>query len=165
MNSAAPFLSPSEAARRLGASAKALRLYEQRGLITPVQGLDKATQEALIAHLRRRGPELRPLFFLTRSNSILDLDAVGNDESIILCPANHSPQPLSVRILDFPVSKPSRLVSHHLKCAHGQRVSLRGDPKWLDDPLGDTRDRVTRCAGLRLDGPADIGRLLTETQE
>jgi DNA-binding transcriptional MerR regulator len=60
------------------------------------QGLDKATQEALIAHLRRRGPEPRPLFFLTRSNSILDLDAVGNDESIILCPANHSP-PTTVR--------------------------------------------------------------------
>jgi len=55
------------------------------------QGLDRATQEALMARLRRRGPEFRPLFFLTRSNSILDLDAVGNDEAIILCPANHSP--------------------------------------------------------------------------
>jgi hypothetical protein len=55
------------------------------------QGLDKATQEALIAHLRRRGPDGQPLFFLTRSNAILDLDAVGADEAIILCPANHSP--------------------------------------------------------------------------
>lgn len=60
------------------------------------QGLDKATQQALIARLRRRGPECRPLFFLTRSSSILDLDAVGDDESIILCPANHSP-PTNVR--------------------------------------------------------------------
>jgi DNA-binding transcriptional MerR regulator len=60
------------------------------------QGLDKATQEALIARLRRRGSEFRPLFLLTRSSSILDLDAVGNDESIILCPANHSP-PTNVR--------------------------------------------------------------------
>jgi DNA-binding transcriptional MerR regulator len=55
------------------------------------QGLDKATQEALIAHLRRRGPEGRPLFLLTRSSSILDLDCVGADEAIFLCPANHSP--------------------------------------------------------------------------
>ena len=55
------------------------------------QGLDKATQEALIAHLRRRGPDGRPLFFLTRSNAILDLDAMGADEAIILCPANHNP--------------------------------------------------------------------------
>ncbi len=60
------------------------------------QGLDKVTQEALIARLRRRGSEFRPLFLLTRSTSILDLDAVGDDESIILCPANHSP-PTSVR--------------------------------------------------------------------
>lgn len=56
------------------------------------QALDEATQEALIAHLRRRGPGgRRHLFLLTRSNAILDLDAVGADEAIILCPANHSP--------------------------------------------------------------------------
>jgi DNA-binding transcriptional MerR regulator len=60
------------------------------------QGLDRATQEALIARLRRRGSQCRPLFFLTRSSSILDLDAVGDDESIILCPANHS-LPTNVR--------------------------------------------------------------------
>jgi DNA-binding transcriptional MerR regulator len=60
------------------------------------QGLDKATQQALIARLRRRGSPVRPLFLLTRSSSILDLDAVGNDEQITLCPANHSP-PCRVR--------------------------------------------------------------------
>jgi hypothetical protein len=54
------------------------------------QGLDHATQEALIAHLRRRGPAARPLFLLTRSSAILDLAAVGADERIILCPANHN---------------------------------------------------------------------------
>ncbi|WP_050423810.1 MerR family transcriptional regulator [Bradyrhizobium tropiciagri] len=60
------------------------------------QGLDAASQEAVIAHLRRRGPQARPLFFLTRSSAILDLDAVGDDEAIILCPANHS-LPICVR--------------------------------------------------------------------
>jgi DNA-binding transcriptional MerR regulator len=55
------------------------------------QGLDQGSQEALIAHLRRRGPAARPLFLLTRSTVILDLAAVGADETIILCPANHSP--------------------------------------------------------------------------
>ena len=59
------------------------------------QGLDKATQEAAIAHLRRHRPGGRPLFLLTRSSAILDLAAVGADEAIILCPANHSP-PISV---------------------------------------------------------------------
>jgi hypothetical protein len=54
------------------------------------QGLDEATQQALIAHLRRRGADGRPLFLLTRSNAILDLASVGVHESIIYCPANHS---------------------------------------------------------------------------
>lgn len=55
------------------------------------QGLDEAAQQALIAHLRRRGPGARSLFLLTRSCAILDLAAVGPDEAILLCPANHSP--------------------------------------------------------------------------
>ncbi|MEO3998607.1 MerR family transcriptional regulator [Mesorhizobium sp. CAU 1732] len=55
------------------------------------QGLDQATQEALIAHLRRRAACARPIVMLTRSNAILDLASVGTDEAIILCPANHSP--------------------------------------------------------------------------
>jgi hypothetical protein len=58
------------------------------------QGLDHVTQEALIAHLRRRGPEARPLLLLTRSCAILDLAAVGPNEAIIFCPANHSPPSL-----------------------------------------------------------------------
>ena len=55
------------------------------------QGLDQATQEALIAYLRRPRPGARPLFLLTRSSAILDLAAVSADEAILLCPANHSP--------------------------------------------------------------------------
>jgi DNA-binding transcriptional MerR regulator len=63
------------------------------------QGLDEATQEAVIAHLRRRGAEGRPLVLLTRSCAILDLDAVGPDEAIIYCPANHSPP---IRVAPYP---------------------------------------------------------------
>jgi DNA-binding transcriptional MerR regulator len=59
------------------------------------QGLDQPAQQALIAHLRRRGPGARPLFLLTRSSAILDLAAAGTEEAIIFCPANHSP-PISV---------------------------------------------------------------------
>lgn len=54
-------------------------------------GLDAPTQEALICLLRRRGPTAAPIVFLTRSSLILDVDAVGRDETIIFCPANHSP--------------------------------------------------------------------------
>ncbi|HSI42662.1 MAG TPA: MerR family transcriptional regulator [Xanthobacteraceae bacterium] len=63
------------------------------------QGLNRATQQALIAHLRRRAPGRRALFLLTRSCAILDLAAVGTDEAIILCPANHSPP---TRVLPYP---------------------------------------------------------------
>ena len=59
------------------------------------QGLDQPAQQALIAHLRRRGPGARPLFLMTRSSAMLDLAAVGAEEAIIFCPANHSP-PISV---------------------------------------------------------------------
>ncbi|CDN54901.1 Transcriptional regulator, MerR family [Neorhizobium galegae bv. officinalis bv. officinalis str. HAMBI 1141] len=55
------------------------------------QGLDQPSQEAVLAYLRNRGPGARPLFIMTRSSAILDLGAVGPDEAIILCPANHSP--------------------------------------------------------------------------
>lgn len=55
------------------------------------QGLDHGTQEALIAYLRLRAQGAPPLFMLTRSSAILDLTAMGPDEAIILCPANHSP--------------------------------------------------------------------------
>ncbi|MBL8696921.1 MAG: MerR family transcriptional regulator [Alphaproteobacteria bacterium] len=63
------------------------------------QGLDAPSQEALSAHLRRRATASRPLFMLTRSTAILELDAVGADEAIILCPANHSPP---VRVAPYP---------------------------------------------------------------
>jgi DNA-binding transcriptional MerR regulator len=63
------------------------------------QGLDQATQEALIAHLRRRGPGARPLFLMTRSCAILDLAAVGSEEAILFCPANHSPP---MRVAPYP---------------------------------------------------------------
>ncbi len=55
------------------------------------QGLSEASQEALVAQLRRRGPAARPLILMTRSNAVLDLAAVGPDEAILYCPANHSP--------------------------------------------------------------------------
>src|SRR6195952_3627396 len=59
-------MNPSEAARRLGVSAKALRLYEQRGLIAPARtaagwrayGPDEMARVAEIAALRDLGLSL-----------------------------------------------------------------------------------------------------------
>ena len=59
------------------------------------QGLDAATQTAVMSYLRQRPPRKHPMFLMTRSTAILDLDLVGAGEGIIYCPANHSP-PLRV---------------------------------------------------------------------
>ena len=61
------------------------------------QGLDEATQQAVIAHLRRRDRGRPPLFMLTRSSAILDPTEASGDEAVIFCPANHAP-PFRVRI-------------------------------------------------------------------
>src|ERR1700759_191001 len=60
------FLSASEAAKRLGVSAKALRLYEQRGLVTPdrtaagwrAYGPEQIAQAAEVVALRKLGLSL-----------------------------------------------------------------------------------------------------------
>ena len=62
----AQFLNPSDAARKLGVSAKALRLYEQRGLIAPIRtaagwrayGPDEMSRAAEIVALRQLGLSL-----------------------------------------------------------------------------------------------------------
>lgn len=53
------------------------------------QGLDAATQRALVAAVRQRPAKASPLFLMTRSNVILDMASVGPNEAVILCPANH----------------------------------------------------------------------------
>ncbi|MBV9460717.1 MAG: MerR family transcriptional regulator, partial [Bradyrhizobium sp.] len=66
MSPSARFLNASEAATRLGVSVKALRLYEQRGLIAPVRsaagwrayGPDEMARAAEIVALRQLGLSL-----------------------------------------------------------------------------------------------------------
>jgi DNA-binding transcriptional MerR regulator len=63
VNPSPQFLGPAEAARRLGVSAKALRLYEKRGLVTPLRtasgwrayGPEQMERAAAIAALRGLG--------------------------------------------------------------------------------------------------------------
>ena len=63
MPSSAPFLNLSEAARRLGVSPKALRLYEQRGLVVPGR---------TVAGWRAYGPDE-----MARAGEIVALRALG----------------------------------------------------------------------------------------
>jgi hypothetical protein len=79
----------------------ALQANHQQNLVVDLveQGLDQTTQEALVAYLRAHVSLARSAFLLTRSSAILDLAAVGADESVILCPANHS---TPIRVLPYP---------------------------------------------------------------
>jgi DNA-binding transcriptional MerR regulator len=91
----------------LGLERSADALLEALGIAKPSalvvdmveQGLDPANQRALIGALRRRGTGAKPLFLMTRSSAILDLAAVGSDEAILYCPANHSPP---IRVMPLP---------------------------------------------------------------
>uniref|UniRef100_UPI0031DE4F28 MerR family transcriptional regulator n=1 Tax=Inquilinus sp. TaxID=1932117 RepID=UPI0031DE4F28 len=84
MISSAPFLNASEAARRLGVSAKALRLYEQRGLLLPVRsaagwrayGPDQMHRAGEIAALRALG------FSLAQVARVLQGDPQGLEPAL-----------------------------------------------------------------------------------
>ena len=53
-------------------------------------GLDEATQIALAGLLRHIADPGRPLYLMTRSSALLDIELVGPGEAILYCPANHS---------------------------------------------------------------------------
>lgn len=91
------------------------------------QGLNQTAQEALIAHLRRRGPGAWPLFLMTRSNVILDLAAIGVDEVIIFCPANHSPP---IHVAPYPGASGYEAVTTCL-ASPDVRARTEGMTAWL----------------------------------
>lgn len=84
MTVSAQFLNPSEAASRLGVSVKALRLYEQRGLMTPVRseagwrayGPAEMGRAAEIVSLRRLG------FSLAQIARVLSGDPQGLEPAL-----------------------------------------------------------------------------------
>ncbi|HKF61424.1 MAG TPA: MerR family transcriptional regulator, partial [Dongiaceae bacterium] len=84
MSSSAQYLSPSEAARRLGVSVKALRVYEQRGLVAPIRsaagwrayGPSEMERAAEIVALRALG------FSLDQVARVLDGDPSGLEPAL-----------------------------------------------------------------------------------
>ena len=83
-SSSVRFLNPAEAAARLGVSAKALRLYEQRGLVTPSRtaagwrayGPDDMARGAEIVALRALG------LSLAQVGRVLEGDAQGLEPAL-----------------------------------------------------------------------------------
>jgi DNA-binding transcriptional MerR regulator len=83
VSSAAQFLNPSDAAQQLGVSAKALRVYEHRGLITPARTLAgwRAYGPAEMARAREI-VELRTLGLALKSRIDTSLTMLVNDGGI-----------------------------------------------------------------------------------
>ena len=54
------------------------------------QDLEQTTQEALMHYLRDRPNDAAPIFIMTRSSTILNMNKIKKGERIIFCPANHS---------------------------------------------------------------------------
>lgn len=112
------------------------------------QDLDHATQQGLMNYLRRHGRRQRAVFMLTRSSAILDLSAVGPDESIILCPANHSP--------------PTRVAPYPGSPGHDEVATCLAPP--------DVRARTARVRAVRVserrggDSPVTPGSSRTRSQ-
>jgi DNA-binding transcriptional MerR regulator len=90
-------------------------------------GLDTPTQQAVSAYVRRHQSVARPLFLMTRSSVILDLASVGAGESILLCPANHSPP---VRVAPYPGAAGYEAVATCL-AAPEVRARTEGAIAWL----------------------------------
>jgi DNA-binding transcriptional MerR regulator len=99
-------------------------------------GLDQPSQEALVAYLRRRSPHRPPLFMLTRSSAILDLAAVGDDEAILYCPANHG---APIQVAPYPGAP-----------GYETLVSCLASP--------DVRARTTGVVAMRVEGWEKDGR-------
>jgi len=84
VSSSAQFLNPSAAAQRLGVSAKALRLYEQRGLVSPrrtaagwrAYGPDEIARVAEIVALRALG------FSIAQIARVLGDDPLGLEPAL-----------------------------------------------------------------------------------
>lgn len=86
------------------------------------QGLEQASQEAVIAWLRRRSAQAKPLFLMTRSSVILDLNAMGPERR------SSSARPITARrsssrpIRERRAMRSSPPVSPRPRCAPARRA-------------------------------------------
>jgi DNA-binding transcriptional MerR regulator len=91
LNPSLPNLSPTETARRFGVTVKALRLYESRGLLTPLRsrsgwrtyGPDQIARLHQILALKRLGLSLASIGQLMASADTLDTVLALQDQALV----------------------------------------------------------------------------------
>ncbi len=116
------YLSPAEAARRLGVSAKALRLYEQRGLVAPLRSA---------ADWRTYGPAQ-----IARLHQVLALKRLGLPLSRIaeLLSGRLASLDALLELQEQTLVRESGRVDHALSLVRAARAKLaKGDALSIDD--------------------------------
>lgn len=185
MNAHAPYASPSEAAQRLGVSAKALRIYEQCGLLTPVRtaagwrtyGPGEMDRAAEIVALRALG------FSLAQIERVLNGDAQELEPALAahqrtiegeirrltgiagrmhglrseLAGGVRPPARDLVRLL-MPAAELSVALDLPWPWG-GERFEVRGGPllTYIVGPLGSGKTRLAQCLAEALPGAAFLG--------
>lgn len=131
MSPSAQFLSPSEAAGRLGVSAKALRLYEQRGLVTPSR---------TAAGWRVYGPDE-----MVRATEIVALRALGLSVTEVARVLEGDPGGLEPALAAHQTNLEERI--HQLADAVGKVRDLRADLARGKPPVASELARLLRPTG------------------
>lgn len=189
MNSPAPFLSPSEAARQLGVSPKALRLYEQRGLVAPVRtgagwrayGPGEMARAAEVVALRALGLSLAQIALVLEGDPASLESALAVHQAALegqlhqLAGTVEKLRGLRAGLAQGQAPVARELVrllepATELRAAFdlpwpwgGERFELRGvrPLTYIIGPLGSGKTRLARCLAEALPGAAflDLDRL------
>jgi DNA-binding transcriptional MerR regulator len=117
VSSSAQFLNPSAAAQRLGVSAKALRLYEQRGLVTP---------RRTAAGWRAYGPDE-----MARTAEIVNLRALGLSLSQIARVLGDDPQGLEPALASHQAALEGRCPIPLKKAGNNSCIGMRDAAEWF----------------------------------
>lgn len=183
MSSAAQFVTAAEAAARLGVSAKALRLYEQRGLIQPVRtaagwrtyGPDQMARAREIVALRHLGLGLAQVArVLGGEPAALELALAAHQERLAASIEATSSALARVRAMRAELaagrapelSELAELIGSAPSVAFdlpwpwgGERFELAGLDRltWLTGPLGSGKTRLAMALAETLPGGRFLG--------
>lgn len=180
MDPSGEFLTAADAARRLGVSAKALRLYEERGLIAPVRteagwrtyGPDQMERAAQVADLRTLGFSLAEVARLLNGEATVMQRALAIHEAVLEQRLGQSKEALArVRMLRREIRQGSTPSASELaqlvKSSIGQAVTFELPWPWggetfhlahprpltyIVGPLGSGKTRLAKCIAQAIPG-------------
>ena len=167
MNSTAQLLNPSEAARQLGVSTKALRLYEERGLLKPVRtaagwrayGPEEMTRAAEIVELRALGLSLAEVARVLGGDAPLLARALAAHEAVLEARARQLHDTvLRVRKLRVELDRGTMSVASVVSSVRqaGNQISVTFDLPW---PWGGERFEIRELRRLTfITGPLGSGK-------